>query len=177
MTGTSTPNLQLYKPDPDDNVNVVTDLNNNWDKVDSAVPGHARYTRNSGDGALTLAGGDQIVSFPSTAKSSPLVTPQGSPFSSWLCQAGIWLISTSARLSVAADVDLYISTGTSFSEANSLGFGTSVSVKFNVAASDIFEFDVATSVCIGAFRGGVATNIINFGLGATHVSFTRIGLG
>lgn len=36
--GTSTPNLQLFKPDPDDdNVNVETDLNANYDKIDTAV--------------------------------------------------------------------------------------------------------------------------------------------
>ena len=36
--GTNTPNLQLFKPDPDlDNVNVETDLNDNYDKLDTAV--------------------------------------------------------------------------------------------------------------------------------------------
>lgn len=35
--GTSTPNLQLWKPAPGDNVNVTTDIDNNWDKVDTAV--------------------------------------------------------------------------------------------------------------------------------------------
>lgn len=34
MVGTSTPRLQLYKPDDGDNVNVDTDLNANMDKVD-----------------------------------------------------------------------------------------------------------------------------------------------
>jgi hypothetical protein len=35
--GTSTPSLQLWKPDPDaDNVNVETDLNDNYDKLDAA---------------------------------------------------------------------------------------------------------------------------------------------
>lgn len=36
--GTNTPNLQLFKPDPDDdNVNVQTDLNDNYDILDTAV--------------------------------------------------------------------------------------------------------------------------------------------
>lgn len=35
--GSSTPNLQLWRPDPDlDFVNVETDLNDNWDKIDTA---------------------------------------------------------------------------------------------------------------------------------------------
>lgn len=34
MVGTSTARLTLYKPDPNDNVNVSTDLNANMDKVD-----------------------------------------------------------------------------------------------------------------------------------------------
>lgn len=36
MAGTSTPHLQLYKADPNDNVNVLQDLDSNWDKVDTA---------------------------------------------------------------------------------------------------------------------------------------------
>lgn len=36
--GTNTPNYQLFKPNPDtDNVNVVTDLNNNYDKIDTEL--------------------------------------------------------------------------------------------------------------------------------------------
>lgn len=36
--GTNTPNLQLFKPDPDDdNVNVQLDINDNYDKIDLAV--------------------------------------------------------------------------------------------------------------------------------------------
>lgn len=35
--GTNTPNLQLWKPATSDNVNVVTDLNNNSDKIDTEV--------------------------------------------------------------------------------------------------------------------------------------------
>lgn len=34
MVGTSTSRLTLYKPDPNDNVNVSTDLNANMDKID-----------------------------------------------------------------------------------------------------------------------------------------------
>lgn len=38
MVGTSTARLNLYKPDPNDFVNVSTDLNANMDKIDLAVP-------------------------------------------------------------------------------------------------------------------------------------------
>jgi hypothetical protein len=37
MTGTDTSRLGLYKPDPDDDINVTTDVNNNYDKLDSFV--------------------------------------------------------------------------------------------------------------------------------------------
>ncbi|MFB7111720.1 hypothetical protein [Streptomyces sp. NPDC056291] len=37
MTGTNTPRLGLYRPDGDDNVNVTTDLNNNYDLLDDQV--------------------------------------------------------------------------------------------------------------------------------------------
>ncbi|MCX4232799.1 hypothetical protein [Streptomyces ortus] len=37
MTGTNTTRLGLYKPDPNDNINVTTDVNNNLDKLDVQV--------------------------------------------------------------------------------------------------------------------------------------------
>lgn len=50
--GTNTPNLQLFKPDPDDNnVNVETDLNANYDilddKVQEALDGSISTTENT----------------------------------------------------------------------------------------------------------------------------------
>lgn len=37
MAGTSTPNYQFYKADPNDNVNVEQDIDANWDKADTEL--------------------------------------------------------------------------------------------------------------------------------------------
>lgn len=70
MPGTSTPLLQLYKPDPNDFVSVLTDLNANMDKVDAyalgaqanvRTMGGKRYSPGTGLPVTTAGGAVEIL--------------------------------------------------------------------------------------------------------------------
>lgn len=66
MAGTSTTNYQLYKPDPSDNVNVATDINANYDKIDAGLndlhnPPWGKLWSTGGFQALAASPGVQVL--------------------------------------------------------------------------------------------------------------------
>lgn len=95
MTGTSTPSLQLYKPDRLDNINVLTDLNANSDKIDTAVGGlklgtrGARYVQSV---PQTLATGGDKVKFDTVTKAGTLITPSGTGNTDFAVGATGWVM-------------------------------------------------------------------------------------
>ena len=56
MAGTSTTNLGLYKPDPTENYDVITDLNDNLQKIDTAVGDPSSASGVTGTGAFEKIG-------------------------------------------------------------------------------------------------------------------------
>lgn len=59
MVGTNTARLNLYKPNPADNVDVNQDINANYDKIDLAVPiQQSLEAPATGDATLTTSAAD-----------------------------------------------------------------------------------------------------------------------
>lgn len=138
----------------------------------------AKYARRSGDGNQTMVSGDQILSFPTVVREDPFcgITRQGTGNTSFLCEAGVYIITASVRLSANADqATLYLGEGTTFAnEDNAFATGSPIINFPNGSITEPVPFDVATSVCVGFWRGPAATAITSWGKDLTHVTFCRL---
>lgn len=132
----------------------------------------AQYARRSSDGVQTLAGGDQLTSFPTAVKTDPNVVAGGTGNQWWTCQPGAWLVETSVRISADQDATLFLTTGTTANESSSVA-GADFST-FSCTTSRLMLLSVATTINLTTWRGGTAINIVSWGADFTHISFTRL---
>lgn len=132
----------------------------------------AKYSRRTG--SQVLNSGDQILQFPTTVKSIPGVTPQGTNNTSFLLDPGAWIISCALRLNTNGIVAIFLATGTSFSEGNALTVGNIVN-GLQGSLSEPLEITTATSVCAGVFRDlSTSCSVVSWGNDMTHIGFIRL---
>lgn len=93
--GTTTPNFALYKPATSDVVNVVTDINNNMDSVDTALQ---NLTTGSATGYVKLLGG-KVRTAGNTAALSTTETI--------VCDSGTIALPASSLIEVRCNVDYF----------------------------------------------------------------------
>lgn len=94
MVAINTPNLQLAKPDPNDLVNVLTDLDANYDKIDAAVgiqgTGGRGCEYNDTQAGTIPIGNDFQLGYNVERRPSSLIVPSGTPNKTFTVQATGW---------------------------------------------------------------------------------------
>jgi len=116
---TNTPNLVLRKPDPADLVNVQTDLNGNWDKLDAAAGSWTAYAPVWGGTGVAIGNGSITGRYLKAGKTVDLhVFLQLGTTST--VGTGNWSLSLPAGVIGKVGVDVFLAAGMTYKAATGL---------------------------------------------------------